>query len=309
MHLKTPTAFVLGACFLILSPSSTKAQHPSDLVRFQGLGGILMHGDIATATFIADFTQFGGELTSRTGGTMDVDPSFYGGLSGTYRFNEHFSFAGTWLHSRGRLRVTFPALSEDPGDFDLEGFILAASDFTQQQFGGSRAESAMSDAISDFYLVSGMYELNPVSKRFFPFVTFGGGILREVSDGPVFKLRYEGALPPPAEFSQIAGVNWEEQGFGLPFIFLDETNPLIQIGGGLRVGLGRSWSAGLEIQDLIRINPNLESLEGSVPPPNFETDPGRVFAVSVEPSTETIIHNIGVHLSVGYAVWPFGVPR
>jgi hypothetical protein len=74
------------------------------------------------------------------------------------------------------------------------------------------------------------------------------------------------------------------------------------------VGLGRSWSAGLEIQDLIRINPNLESLEGSVPPPN-SNDPGRVFAVSVEPSTESIIHNIGVHLSVGYAVWPFGVPR
>jgi hypothetical protein len=309
MHLKTPIAFALGACFLSICPSSTRAQQPSDLVRFQGIGGILVHGDIGTASFIADFTQFGGDSTGRVGGTVDVDPSFYGGFSGTYRFNEHFSVAGTWLHSRGRLRVTFPALSEDPGDFDLEGFILAASDFTQQQFGGSRAESAMSDAISDFFLVSGRYELSPVSRRFYPFVSFGGGILREVSDGPVFKLRYEGALPPPAEFSQISGVNWEEEFFGLPFIFLDETNPVISIGGGIRVSLGSNWSAGVEIEDLIRIDPDLQSLSGSVPPPDPVNDPGRVFAVTVIPSEETLIHNIGVQLSVGYAVWPFGAPR
>jgi len=269
-----------------------------------------MHGDIASATLIADFTPFGGDLTTRTGGKMDVDPSFFGGLAGNYRLNQHFSFAGTWLHSRGRLRVTFPSLSRDPGDFDLEGFVLAASDQISEFVGGSRAQSAMSDAVSDFYLVSATYELSPFSKRFFPFATLGGGILHEVSDGPVFKLTYEGVPPPPAELLQIAGGNWEEDGFGLPFIFLDETNPVVTLGGGLRVALGSKWNAGFEIEDLIRINPDFQSLNGSVPPPDPEGEGSlRVFAVTTEGSDATVVHNLGFRFSVGYALWPYGAPR
>ncbi|HET9888589.1 MAG TPA: hypothetical protein VFR10_13865 [bacterium] len=270
-----------------------------------------MHGDIATADLIADFSGFGGERITRTDGKMDVDPSFFGGLAGTYRLNQHVTFAGTWLHSRGRLRVTFPALSRDPGDFDLEGFILAASDQTQQFLGGSRATSAMADAISDFYLLSGTYELSPISKRFIPYATLGGGILREVSDGPVFKLDYEGALPPLAETMQIAGQSWEENIFGLPMISLDETNPVVTIGGGVRVTLGSKWNAGFEIEDLIRINPDFQSLSGSVPPPNPGGEGGdlRPFGVTVEPSDAMIVHNLGFRFSLGYALWPFGAPR
>src|SRR6187401_37247 len=109
MRLKSTIGIALGACFLVVCPTATRAQYkPPDLIRFTGIGGVLLSGDMASATFIADFTPFGGEFTSRTGGKMDVDPSFLGGLAGTYRLNQHFSFAGTWLHSRGRLRVTFP---------------------------------------------------------------------------------------------------------------------------------------------------------------------------------------------------------
>lgn len=311
MRSKSTFGIALGACFLAMCPSPTRAQNPPDLVRFHGIGGVLLHGDIASADFIADFTPFGGELTTRTDGKMDVDPSFLGGLAGTYRLNQHFSFAGTWLHSRGRLRVTFPSLSRDPGDFDLEGFVLAASDFTQDQFlGGSRAESAMSDAISDFYLATATYEFSPFSKRFVPYATFGGGILRQVSDGPVFKLTYEGARPPLAEVLQIAGGNFEEQFFGLPLIFLDETNPVVTIGGGLRIALGTHWNAGLEFEDLVRINPDFQSLTGSVPPPDPQGDGNqRVFAVSVEGSDAALVHSFGIQVSVGYELWPFGAPR
>ena len=310
MRVKIQIGIALAACFLALCPSLSRAQHPMDLIRFHGIGGVLLSGDFATADFVADFTPFGGELTVRTDGKMDVDPSFLGGVEGTYRLNKHVTFAGTWLHSRGRLRVTFPSLSRDPGDFDLEGFVLAASDFTQQQIGGSRAESAMSDAISDFYLVSGTYEGSPVSKRFYPYATLGTGILRQVSDGPVFKMTYEGALPPVAEIMQINGLNFEEQFFGLPNIYLDETNFVATIGAGVRVALGSKWSADLEIEDLIAIAPGLESLEGSVPPPDPEGDNvQRVFAVSVQPEESNMIHNIGIRLSFGYAVWPFGAPR
>jgi len=308
MPLSTRQSFALGACFLALTPLDAGAQRPLDLIRIHGIAGILQQGDLASSEFIADFTGFGGDVTTRTNGALDVDPSFWGGLEGTYRLNKHFSVGASWMHSRGRLRVTFPALSRDPGEFDLEGFVLAASDFQQQVFGGSRAERAMSDAVTDFYLLSAQYELSPVKNIFFPYATVGGGIVRQVSDGPVFRLEYEGALPAPAEFLQLVGENWEEQGFGLPFIILDETNPVATIGGGVRIALGSKWSADIELEDLMRIKPDLESLRGSVPPPNIE-EGQRVFAVSMTPEEPTLIHNFGVRLSFGYAVWPFGAPR
>jgi hypothetical protein len=309
MRFSTRHSFALGACFLTLTPLHAGAQRPMDLIRFHGIGGVLQQGNLASAEFIADFSGFpDGSITTRTNGALDVDPSFWGGIEGTYRLNKHFSVGASWMHSRGRLRVTFPALSRDPGEFDLEGFVLAASDFQQQIFGGSRAERAMSDALTDFFLVSAKYELSPVKNIFFPYGTIGGGLMRQVSDGPVFRIEYEGALPAPAEFIEPQGGDWERDGFGLPHIFLDETNAVATIGGGIRVALGSKWSADVQLEDLIRIKPGLESLEGSVPPPNLN-ESLRVFAVTVTPEEANLIHNFGIRVSFGYALWPYGAPR
>jgi hypothetical protein len=288
------------------------AQRPLDLVRIHGTGGFLLQGNVGTSDFTADFSNFGQGVIQRTNGKLDVDPSFWGGIEGTYRLTRRLSVGASWMHSRGRLRVTFPALSRDPGDFDLEGFVLAASDFLQQSaFGGSRPERAMSDALTDVYMGSATYELPGLYKIFFPYATVGLGMFRQVSEGPVFKLEYEGALPPAAEIVTLAGGNWEREAFGLPELFIDETNMVASLGGGVRAALGSKWSAEVRIEDLIRISPGLENLQGSVPLPDPD-DPGaafRVFSVSVAPSDAALIHNFGVRLSLGYAVWPYGAPR
>jgi hypothetical protein len=303
-----PTLLLL----LGIAPPSP-AQTALDLMRFQPTLGILQQGSSGSATFYANFTDFGGVEVTRTGGDLDVDPSFMGGIEGTYRLNSTFTLAGSWLHSRGRYRVTFPSLSRDPGEFDLEGFILAAQDFSSQQTGGVRAESAMSDAVSDVFMLSGTAETARMGRRFFPFATFGVGLFRQVSDGPVFEFEFDGSAPPGTDIAAAGGYTLEQTLYGLPLISVDETNPLVSLGVGLRASLGSRWGCEVRVDDLMRINPDLESLRGSVPPPDENTDlgpfPFQIFAVSVEPNDAAIIHNLAFRVSVGYAIWPFGAPR
>jgi hypothetical protein len=289
--------------------SAASAQTALDLIRFQPFAGVLQQGSSGTATFFADLGDFGGPEISRTGGDLDVDPSFMGGLEATYRLNETFTLGGSWLHSTGRYRVTFPAQSRDPGDFDLEGFILAGQDFS----GGVRAESAMSDAVTDVFMASATIETARRGRRFFPFATMGVGLFHQVSDGPVFKLEFDGSDPPGTDIAAAGGYTLEQTLYGLPLISVDETNPMASLGVGFRASLGSQWGCEVRVDDLVRINPDLESIRGSVPPPTDETDTGpfpfQVFAVSVEPTDSAIIHNLSFRFSVGYAVWPFGAPR
>lgn len=300
-------AFAAGMVFLVMdSPAS--AQSALELLRFNGVGGALIQGNVAKADFFADFSAFGGQVVERSNGDLDVDPTFWTGLETSYRLNPTVTLSGSWMHSRGRYRVTFPALSRDPGNFDLEGFILAAQDFSQLQVGGAKADRAMSDAVTDFYLLAATIEKPLSNRRYVPFATLGGGIFRQTSEGNVFRLEFRGSPPFGYSVSELLGGSVERDGFGLPLISVDQTNPVVSFGAGMRVSLGKKWSAEFRGEDLIRINPDLESLRGSVARPT-EDESQRFFAVSVVPSDASMIHNIGFRFSLGYALWPFGAPR
>jgi hypothetical protein len=289
------------------------AQSSIDLMRIQPTAGVLAQGTFGTSTFYADFRDFGGQEVERTGGDVDVDPSLVAGLEGSYRLNSTFTLGASWLHSSGRYRVTFPALSRDPGEFDLEGFILAAQDFATPQIGGSRTEQAMSDAITDMFMATVTMETARMRRHFFPYFVLGAGIFRQVSDGPVFQFQYEGVPPPGLTTEEALGFSLERDIYGLPEIYVDETNILVNAGAGVRASLGKKWAFELRIEDLMRINPDLESMRGEVPRPSDDQEGGvfqqQLFAVSVEPSESQVIHNLGVRVAVGYAIWPFGAPR
>lgn len=294
-----------------LSAADAYAQKALELMRFQGASGILIQGNIAKAELFADFSAFGGQITERSNGDLDVDPTFWSGLEGTYRLSERLSLGGSWMHSRGRYRITFPSLSRDPGEFDLEGFILAAQDFSTQAIGGSRAERAMTDAITDTYLLSATFEIPHLRRNFFPYARVGAGMFRQKSDGHIFRFEFEGPRPPGFQISEIFGGSVERDGFGLPDLTVDETNLLISFGGGVRASLGSKWSCELSLEDLVRVSPELSNLTGEVPRPDEgEGGPNqRFFAVGVRAADASLIHNFGVRLAIGYAIWPFGVPR
>jgi hypothetical protein len=282
--------------------SRAAAQTQPDLVRVEWLTGVLFHGDQAEATFALDATPFGGILIERSGGGLDVDPSLSYGLRLSYRLSNRLQVLGSWQHSEGRYRVTFPAESRDEGDFDLEALLLAGFDFTI----GSRVESAMAIAKTDAYVAALRWEVPALRRHLFPFLSAGAGLYTESSGGDVFRMEFEGTVPAWAQIAERSGTN-ALAGQGISIFSIDSKDALVTLGGGFRASLGPRWGVELEVEDWVRLNPDLSHLDAaSTPPPDVETF--RLYQTTFQ-GGDGLIHNIGIHAAVNYAVWPFDAPR
>lgn len=292
-----------GILVALLMSSEAVGQTLPDRVRVELVSGVLFQGSMAEAAFQLDTTPFGGVLIQRDGGSLDVDPSFSYGLRSTYRLTEKLQIIGSWLHSEGRYRVTFPALATEEGDFDLEALLLAGFDFT---IAGSRVASAMSIAKSDFYTAGVEYELPILRRRFFPYMTLAGGIFTQKSDGNVFQLEFDGDVPASLQIAERLGFG-SLAGSGISIFAIDSTDWLATVGGGIRASLGEKWGVHLAVHDMMRLNADLSQIDAySTPPPDVDTF--RLYQ-TVFDGKEGLIHNVGVQVAVSYATWPFGAPR
>jgi hypothetical protein len=296
---------MLVALGLLAVAGTVRAQHAPDLFRFDWVGGFLLTGDLAEAGFVADFSTFGGARTERTDGRLDVGPSPWYGVEATYRINDHYSISGSWMHSRARFRIEYPALAAEEGVFDLEGLLLAGEDF--QNFGSeSRAESAMNDAITDVFLASLTYEI-PILRRWaFPYVSVGAGVYKLKSDGAVIEVRYEGEIPARLEGTLAAGGNPLEF-LGISVFGVDSVDPVLSVGGGMRVSLSERWGVDVVVQDLMRIGADHSDIDaastGEVDPEAF-----RLYQTTFSGRKGTL-HNLGISLAMNYAFWPYGARR
>jgi hypothetical protein len=300
-------SFVPGIALALAACGEASAQVTPDLVRFEAVTGFVLQGDLASAEFFADYTPFGGPLVHRTDGALDVDPAIWFGLRTSYRLTNRIGLSASWMHTVARFRIRFPALASDPGDFDLEGLLLGTLDFMQQAGTSSRAERAMGDAVTDVYLLAGRVEFPALRRWLFPYVTLGGGILQQKSRGDVIQFEYDGPLPPFAEQARSQGLN-EASFFGVSVFSIDETDPVLSIGGGLRISLSKKWGVDVSFEDFVRLGADLSEIdEASTPPPNPEQD-FRVFSTSFQ-GKKGAIHNYALRLSVDYALWPKGLPR
>jgi hypothetical protein len=270
------------------------------------LTGILAQGDLASARFAADFSGFGGNVVERTGGTLDVVTSGMFGVRTGYRVANNLYVMGSWQHSEGRYRIIFPALASDTGDFNLEGLILAGQDFV---FTGTetRAESAVSTAVTDFYVGALRYEFPTMNGWFYPYLPGGGGWFTQRSSGDVIDITYQGPLPAFEQFAEIAGINTVGLG-GLSVFKIHSSEPLLSVGAGFRASIGRKWGFLFEIQDLVRFQADLSSINSSATPFPPDPDTGRVWATEFT-GTEGVIHNLSIAVSVNYSLWPYGAPR
>jgi hypothetical protein len=288
-------------CALAATASAATAQQAPERARFEFVSGVLLSGAIANADFAADFSSFGGALIRRSGGTLDVDPSVWYGVRGSYRINERLSLSGTWMHSRGRFRVQFPALASVSGNFDLEGLLLAGDDF-----GIGGAEQAMSDAITDVYLASASWEFPVLERWALPYLTLGGGIYTQRSDGNVIAFEYEGDLPPFVEALDNVGMTQAEV-LGLSVFGVRETNPVLAFGAGVRVSLAERWGINVRFEDLMRLGVDLTEIDASSTPP---PDPDAFILYSTTfRGKKGSVHNYGIQFSLNYSLWPWGAPR
>lgn len=296
-----------AAVTAMLWPLAAGAQTAPDRLRFEWLGGVLFQGSMASASFQLDTTPFGGILIERTGGSLDVDPSFSFGLRPSYRIGQRLSLEGTWLHSEGRYRVLFPARASDPGDFDLEALLLAGFDFqTGQGGGGPRAESALSIAKTDFYLGSVRYEIPTMGRWLYPFASLGTGVFRQRSDGNVFRLQYSGSEPAGQQLQAMSGIDPLDRA-GISLFSIDTTEWLVGVGAGARASISPRWGVEVELSDLMRMNADLSYIDASSTPPP-DVDSFRLYQTTFS-GTNGLIHNWGVQLAVNYALWPYGSPR
>ena len=288
---------------LPLRPASAQ----TETARWTGefLAGLLVQGELATARFAADFSGFGGNVVVRQGGTLDVVPTGMFGVRTGYRVANNLYLLASWQHSEGRYRIVFPALASDTGDFNLEGLILAGNDFL---FAGpdTRAESATSTAVSDFYLASVRFEFPTMDGWFFPYMTTGAGWFTQRSQGDVIEVTFQGELPPFEQFAEIAGINTVGLS-GLSVFKIHSSEPLFSIGAGFRASLGKKWGVTFEIQDMMRIKADLSSINASATP--FPPEPPQQIWATAFEGTEGIIHNLSIAMSANYAFWPYGAPR
>ncbi|MGQ0721446.1 MAG: hypothetical protein ACT4PE_07730 [Candidatus Eiseniibacteriota bacterium] len=297
---------LLAPLVLCLGAGPVLAQHALDRARIEWVSGYIDQGSLADASFVLDVSAFQGPIIARSNGTLDVDPSPWYGLRGTYRLNERLSLGATWMHSRGRYRVQFPALATIDGNFDLEGLILAGEDFQAQGEPGVRATSAMSDALTDLYLASVSYEVPVLRGWAFPYLTVGAGVFTQKSDGDVIRLEYDSALPTRVEGVENIGLSPAGEA-GLSVFQIDSSDWALSVGGGMRVALSDRWGVSVGLEDVVRLNADLTHLDAtSTPPPNQLT--GSVYSTTFT-GKEGVIHNFALRLAVNYAVWPFGAPR
>lgn len=293
---------------LVLQVSPAAAQLSPELLRFQWVSGILVQGNLATGEMISDFTEYvESGYSARTGGELSVDTALFSGIEVSYRLSSRITVGASWLHSRARYRLEFPALASDPGKFDFESFLLMSADWLQDFTGGSRPTRAMSDAVTDMVFANVTYEIPIFERKFFPYWTLGAGVFRQSSDGTVFRLDYEGDPPPFYEYMEILDVSAEEVLYGVPLFRLSETNALITAGMGVRVSFSSRWSAELRLQDFIRVSPGLSHANVGTLPLESPQE-GQLFSLALRPE-EGMIHNFGVHVSLAYSLWPFGAPR
>ncbi len=305
----------LSSVILALQVSPAAAQLAPELLRFQWVSGILTQGKLASGYMISDFTEYvESGYTRRPDGELSVDTALFNGIEVSYRLGERFTVGASWLHSRARYRLQFPAQSSDPGNFDFESFLLMAADWLNDFTGGTRPTRAMTDAVTDMVFANVTYEIPILERKLFPYWTLGAGVFRQSSDGTVFRFDYEGDPPPFYENLEIFGLSAEEDVYGVPLFGLNETNALINVGMGMRVSFSDRWSAELRLQDFIRVDPDLsetnigefdpdeEPLKLPLPPQ------GQLFSLAMRPE-EGMVHNFGVHVSLAYSLWPFGTPR
>jgi len=283
------------------------AQRQIERFRVEWMTGFLLQGDLASASFTADFGAFGGQFIQRDQGSLSVDPSMWYGVQGTWRLSENLSVAGSWVHSRGRYRVQFPSLASGGGNFDLEGLLLATLDFQAQQLGSSEAERAMSDALTDVYLASATWEFPSLDRWLFPYLRVGAGIFQQRSDGNVFQFRYNGPVPGPVQQTEGVQGQLTEASWGLSIFQIDETNPTISWGGGFRASLARQWGVDAQFEVLSRLGVDATYLNDvGTPPPN--PNEFRFYSTSFIGQKGTV-NNFGFRISLTYALWPYGAPR
>lgn len=297
-----PSLGALALAGLFAAPAG--AQVEVERLRFEAVSGVLMQGNLATTDFIADFSQFGGARIVRFDGTLDVDPSIWYGFRSTYRWNESLSFTGSWMHTRGRYRVQWPAEASIEGNFDLEGLLLSINDFA---FGGGeifRADRAMSDAVSDLYLATATWEFPVLDRWAYPYLSLGGGVFQQRSDGAVIQYGYESDIPAPLQYLNPGDY---ERSIGLSVFSLSGTNPVVSYGGGMRVSIGQKWGVDLQLEDVVRLGVDHSHVDATSTP---EPDPlaQRLFSTTFR-GTEGAVHNFGFRLSLTYAAWPFRGPR
>ncbi|MGH2571773.1 MAG: hypothetical protein ACRDGR_11130 [bacterium] len=292
---------------VLSSATTAAAQRGPEKVRIEWITGLLRQGDLAEASLTADFGALGGGAFHRDQGTLSVDAAILYGLQGTWRVGEHLSFAGSWTHSRGRFQIEFPSLGSTEGTFDLEGLLLASLDFQSQQLQTAEAERAMTDAVTDIYLTTATWEFPSLNRWLFPYLRAGGGIFQQKSVGNVIQFEFNGPLPPQVEQEEGVAGQPIETAWGLSIFQVDETNPVLSLGGGFRASLGRQWGVDTSIETLTRFGVDTTYLNDvGTPPP----DPSmfRFFSTSFAGKTGTV-NNLGVRVSLTYALWPDGAPR
>jgi hypothetical protein len=291
---------------LVAAPAGpAEAQPDPGRFRFEWTGGYLNTGSLGEVEFGFDASGFGGPVVARDEGTLDVDPSLWYGARGTYRLSRRLSVALSWMHSEGTYRALFPALASIDGEFDLEAFILATQDFA---FGdpSQRVDSAMSLALTDLYLVSASWEFEALDGWVSPFVTVGAGIMTQRSDGPVIRLTFEHGVPEVYQTTSNLGAD-PVSSLGLSSFTMDDTDPAVSVGAGLRVAISDRWGVHAQFEDLVRLGTDFTYIDGSsTPPPDILQ--GRLFSTTFR-GTEGQVHNFGIRLGLDYAIWPFTRPR
>lgn len=290
---------------VVLIASSARAQTEADLWRLEAISGVFYQGDMAASTFQLDTTAFGGNIVARDGGNLDIDPAFTNGLRLNYRVNPKLSVSASWMHAEADYRVQFPALSSDAGTFDLEGLILGVIDQGVGQL--SRADDAASTAKIDTYSLSGRYEFPLLNRWAFPYIELGGGLYKQKSVGPVFRLAFEEDIPSFFQPTYAVGQD-PLQAIGVSKFAIDVTDWMLTVGAGLRCSLNQKWGVDLSFQDFIEVGADFTDLDATSTPAPGTQGINQLFQTTFE-GNEGTIHNYSARLAITYAFWPADRPR
>lgn len=299
---------LLPAFLVLLAglPAPVRAQPEAARMRFEWTAGYLNTGSLGEVDFIFDSSGFGGPVVARDQGTLDVDPALWYGAKTSYRFTPRFSVAASWMHAEARYRATFPALASIDGVLDLEGYILATQDFAFAQSPDQKPDAAMAIALTDLFMVSAVYEFETLDGWMSPFFTLGAGLFRQRSDGRVVSLQFGRTVPENYQTATNLGAD-PLSAVGLSSFVMDDTDPAVSVGAGLRVAISQRWGVHAQVEDVVRLGTDLTYIdETSTPAPDLQQ--GRLFSTTFR-GAEGSIHNFAIRFGVDYAIWPFSRPR